>query len=207
VELNIGKYHFPHPAGMPGDEPVAIGGDLLPQTLLDAYAHGFFPWHTGAYGPCWYHPDPRMVLFPHKLKVQKSMRPYLNGKHFSWKMNTRFSEVLDQCTQVPRSGQGGTWIWPEYVEAMNEMHRLGHAFSFETYCNNKLAGGLYGLYIKGIFFGESMFSLESNASKYAFIQMVRNLKGLRLVDCQTPGEHLATMGAEIISRDDFIRLL
>ena len=207
MELHIGKYAFPHPAGKPGDEPVAIGADLLPQTLLDAYGYGFFPWHTSAYGPCWYHPDPRMVLFPHKLKVQKSMRPYLNGKHFTWKMNTCFSDVLDHCAHVPRHDGGGTWIWPEYVEAMNEMHRLGHAYSFETYSEGALVGGLYGLYIKGIFFGESMFSLESNASKYAFIQMVHNLEGLRLIDCQTPGKHLELLGAEIISRDNFMQLL
>ncbi|MCC5917382.1 MAG: leucyl/phenylalanyl-tRNA--protein transferase [Cryomorphaceae bacterium] len=206
MEVAIGKHFFPFPIDQDGDRPIAVGGDLKPETLLAAYSHGYFPWHDHPFGICWYHPDPRMVLFPEKLKVQKSMRPFLNGK-YQLKVNEDFEAVLDGCAQVERKDQNGTWIWPKYHRAMLQMHEAGHAHSYETFCGGERIGGFYGLYLNGIFYGESMYSVQPNASKFAFIKMVQTIPGLRLVDCQTPTSHLASLGAEEVSRKSFLALL
>ncbi len=205
--MQIGVYEFPDLNAIDDDGFVAAGGDLLPATMIDAYQHGLFPWHNSLYGPCWYCPNPRMVLYPENLHVQKSMRPYLNGNRFTFTMNEAFSDVLEGCASVPREGQAGTWIWDEYREAMLALHEQGVAISGEAWENNTLVGGFYGLYMNGVLHGESMFSRTSNASKYAFIKMVKSLTSLRMVDCQVPIEHLKRLGAEEMSRDLFLSRL
>lgn len=206
-QMQIGTYEFPNVNTANNDGFVAAGGDLMPNTLIDAYRNGLFPWHNSPYGPCWYCPDPRMILFPENIHIQKSMRPYLNGDRFLFRMNTAFIDVIDACAAAPRTGQPGTWIWNDYREAMIELHRKGIAVSGETWQNNTLVGGLYGLYIDGVLFGESMFSHIPNASKYAFIKTVNALPNLRLVDCQVPTDHLARLGAEVVSRINFLHIL
>ena len=205
--MQIGVYEFPDINASQEDGFVAAGGDLLPATMMDAYQHGLFPWHDSPYGPCWYSPNPRMVLYPEDVHIQKSMRPYLNGKRFTFKINTAFEDVLDACANVPRHDQAGTWIWDDYREAMITLHEKGVAISGETWENDRLVGGLYGLFINGILYGESMFSNVSNASKYAFIKTVQSLQNLRLVDCQVPTNHLKQLGANEISREAFLAII
>lgn len=205
--MQIGVYEFPDINTYHEDGFVAAGGDLLPATMMDAYQNGLFPWHDSPYGPCWYSPDPRMVLYPEDVHIQKSMRPYLNGKRFTFKMNTVFAEVLNACANAPRHDQAGTWIWDDYRIAMKTLHEKGIAISGETWENDQLVGGLYGLFINGVLYGESMFSNVSNASKFAFIKTVQSLPNLRLVDCQVPTNHLKSLGAIEMPRDRFLAIL
>ncbi|MCH8545511.1 MAG: leucyl/phenylalanyl-tRNA--protein transferase [Cryomorphaceae bacterium] len=205
--MQIGVYEFPEINTSHEDGFVAAGGDLQPSTMIDAYQHGLFPWHDSPYGPCWYSPDPRMVLYPNELHIQKSMRPYLNGSRFTFKMNTAFAEVLEACANIPRHNQAGTWIWDDYRTAMMKLHEIGLAISGETWENDTLVGGLYGLYINGVLYGESMFSNTSNASKFAFIKTVQSMPDIRLVDSQVPTEHLKRLGAVELSRDEFLAIL
>jgi leucyl/phenylalanyl-tRNA---protein transferase len=199
---------FPDPETADEEGLLAAGGDLSVQRLLVAYRNGIFPWYTEPFIG-WYSPDPRFVLFPAKLKVSKSMKTLLNTKRFRFTVNKAFSQVIRNCKIANRKGQPGSWISEDMIKAYIEMHKAGYAVSVEAWDGNNLAGGLYGLRLGNIFFGESMFSNISNASKYAFIKYVQILAkdGVQLIDCQVYTEHLESMGAEEIPRKDFLEIL
>jgi len=190
------------------DGLLAIGGDLSPERLLLAYRNGIFPWYESQY-ILWWSPDPRFVLFPKELKRSKSMKSLLKKNEFEFTFNTDFSTVIHKCKHISRPGQHGTWITDEVELAYNKMHELGYAVSAETWKDGVLVGGLYGIKLGDIFFGESMFSKVSNASKFAFIKLVEQLscQGLKLIDCQVYTEHLESLGARMISRKMFLKLL
>jgi leucyl/phenylalanyl-tRNA--protein transferase len=188
-----------------GNDIVQIGGDLSTERLLNAYSKGIFPWYS--FGPVvWWSPNPRFVLYPSKLNVSKSMRSLINRKKFKVTFDTNFSEVIRQCALIRRSGQLGTWITREMEEAYNKLHEMGYAHSVEVWGDGKIVGGLYGIALGKVFFGESMFTLVSNASKYGFIMLVRFLiqNDFFLIDCQQNTPHLGSLGAEEIDRDIFI---
>ncbi len=191
------------------DGLLAIGGDLSPSRLLLAYSQGIFPWFSEGEPLLWWSPDPRSVIFPEELKVSKSMRNVLNRGMFRISFDQAFQEVMTACSEMPRRGQDGTWITEEMVEAYCELHALGFAHSVEVWRDEELVGGLYGLSMGSCFFGESMFSKESNASKAGFITMVRTLqdRGFSLIDCQVHNSHLESLGAREIPREEFLQLL
>lgn len=190
------------------DGLLAMGGDLNTERLLLAYKSGIFPWYDGD-TPLWWCPDPRFVLFPHELKVSKSMQQLLKRKAFTFTTNKAFAQVIHNCKNVLRDGQDGTWITNDVEKAYTELHKKGFAHSAEVWQNSELAGGLYGIRLGNIFFGESMFSHVNNASKFAFINYVQQLKneGVALIDCQVYTEHLESLGARMIPRSSFIDLL
>jgi leucyl/phenylalanyl-tRNA--protein transferase len=187
---------------------LAIGGDLSVERLLLAYRHGIFPWYEDDI-PLWWSPDPRFVLYPSKLKVSKSMQQLIRQDKFRFTTNTAFEQVIRNCKSTKRPGQDGTWITDAVEGSYTELHHLGFAHSAEAWLGDKLVGGLYGIRMGKLFFGESMFSRESNASKYAFTRYVELLKteGVYLIDCQVYTEHLESLGAEMIPRDTFIDIL
>ena len=188
---------------------LAVGGDLSPERLLLAYRSGIFPWYDARQPIAWYAPDPRFVLFPHKLKVSRRMRPILNQQRFTVTYDTQFGEVIRRCQQIARPGQLGTWITEEMREAYYRLHILGHAHSVEVWQQDELVGGLYGLMLGSVFFGESMFSRVDNASKVGFITLVRRLRehGCTLFDCQVHTPHVERWGAENVPRSDYMKLL
>lgn len=188
---------------------LAIGGDLSIERLLHAYRNGIFPWYNEEEPICWWSPDPRFVLFPGELKVSKSMSQLLRKRTYKFSINRAFSQVIQHCRYIPRPGQDGTWISAEIVSAYTRLHELGHAHSAEAWLNGELAGGLYGIRMGNFFFGESMFSRHPNASKFAFINLVRQLasEGVQLIDCQVYTPHLESLGARMIAREDFIERL
>lgn len=186
------------------DGLLAIGGDLSVERLLLAYESGIFPWYEGDI-PLWWSPNPRFVLFPEQLRVSKSMQQLLRKEAFRFTVNACFSEVIHHCKNIKRNNQHGTWITDEVESAYTRLHALGYAHSAETWIDGKLAGGLYGVRIGKVFFGESMFSNVSNASKYAFIKYIQQLQqaGVQLIDCQVYTPHLESLGATMISRQQF----
>ena len=202
-ELYFPPVHLSEPDGL-----LAIGGDLTPERLLIAYQNGIFPWYEGEH-ILWWCPDPRFILFPDDLKVSKSMQALIKKNTFEFKINTAFKEVIHNCKQAKREGQEGTWITDEVENAYFKMHKLGYAHSAETWKDGKLVGGLYGIKLGKVFFGESMFSSAPNASKFAFINYVKLLKeeGIELIDCQVYTEHLESLGARMITREMFLELL
>ncbi len=187
---------------------MAIGGDLSVERILLAYRKGIFPWFEGT-TPLWWSPNPRFVLFPNKLFVSKSMRQVIKSNKFHFTINQSFSEVIHSCKIQRREGQFGTWITHEVEASYTQLHQMGYAHSAECWLNNDLVGGLYGIRLGKVFFGESMFSKSSNASKFAFINYVNQLisEGVQLIDCQVYTNHLESLGAEMIHRKDFIQLL
>ena len=200
---------FPHPslALKPNGELIA-GGNLAPETMLLAYRFGIFPWHTFDGTPMWYAPDPRMVLFPEKLKVSKSMRPYFNQQKYAWSLNQDFGGVISACREQMRHDQDGSWIDDHIQSAFLNLHELGHAHSVEVWLDDELVGGLYGLHIGEVFFGESMFSRANNASKFGFISFLRsNRLPIKMVDCQQETQHMASLGGEILTGEAFRSLL
>jgi len=202
-ELLFPPVHLAEPDGL-----LAVGGDLSTERLLLAYQSGIFPWYEGRH-ILWWCPDPRFVLTPHKLKVSKSMKQLLKKQAFTFTINKAFSRVIDNCKSIDRRGQNGTWITESMKEAYNRLHRLGFAHSAEVWENDELVGGLYGVRLGKVFFGESMFSKVSNASKYAFISYMQQLQleGVELIDCQVYTEHLESLGAHMIPREEFIQRL
>jgi leucyl/phenylalanyl-tRNA--protein transferase len=187
------------------DGLLAVGGDLSVERLLLAYHNGIFPWYEGRH-ILWWCPDPRFVLFPEELKVSKSMRQLIRRQSFVFTTNKAFEEVIGNCKTIARRDQDGTWITDEVKEAYGRLHRDGYAHSAEAWLNGELVGGLYGVRLGKVFFGESMFSKASNASKYAFICYVEQLReeGVELIDCQVYTEHLESLGARMITRTEFI---
>jgi leucyl/phenylalanyl-tRNA--protein transferase len=202
------ELYFPPADLAEADGLLAIGGDLSPQRLLLAYRKGIFPWYEGEY-ILWWCPDPRFVLFPSELKTSRSMKALLKKNAFDFTINKAFKAVIQNCKEIKRPGQKGTWITREVEEAYLKMHELGYAMSAEAWKNGELVGGVYGIRLGKVFFGESMFSKISNASKYAFIKLVENLKqqGIQLIDCQVYTEHLKSLGARMTSRKEFLRNL
>jgi len=193
------------------DGLLAIGGELSVERLIDAYNRGIFPWYDASQPVLWWSPDPRMVLFPQKLKVSKSMKKLIQNKAFEVTFNRDFEAVIENCANIWRQGQDGTWITEDIQKAYLELHRLGIAHSVEVWDGNNLVGGLYGIYLKDkkVFCGESMFATVSNASKYGFIKLVEKLRAerVKLIDCQIYTAHLESLGAEEISRKEFLGFL
>ena len=202
------KIWFPPVDDAIEDGLLAIGGDLSTERLLLAYRKGIFPWFQGDI-PLWWSPDPRFVLFPNELKISRSMQQLIRNKRFEFRINTDFAGVIRACKEQPREGQDGTWITDEVEAAYTRLHELGYAHSAEAWLNGELVGGLYGIRRGQVFFGESMFSRVSNASKFAFICYVEQLKreGVCLIDCQVYTSHLESLGATMIPRKKFIELL
>lgn len=188
---------------------LAVGGDLSPERLMLAYRSGIFPWFDNDEPILWWSPTERMVLFPSELKISKSMRNILNKNIFKVTYNKDFRGVISNCSQISRQGQEGTWITAEMIEAYVKLHELGHAKSVEVWQNDELVGGLYGVDLGHVFCGESMFSKVSNASKVAFISLAQNLekRKYKLIDCQVHNDHLESLGAREIDREDFIEML
>lgn len=190
------------------DGLLAAGGDLSVPRLLAAYKAGIFPWYDGDI-PLWWSPDPRFVLFPDALRVSKSMKQVLRKNTFTFTHNKAFATVIENCRHTKREGQDGTWITDEVVTGFGELFARGHVHSFEAWHQEQLVGGLYGVLMGQMFFGESMFSLQPNASKAAFIKAVQWLQqqGVVVIDCQVYTQHLESLGACFISRKDFGTLL
>jgi leucyl/phenylalanyl-tRNA--protein transferase len=188
------------------DGLLALGGDLSTDRLLLAYRNGIFPWYSSS--PIqWWCPDPRFVLFPSELRISKSMHVLLKRGRFRFTINKAFHQVIAQCRLIHRPGQSGTWITKEMEKAYNILHEKGYAHSAEAWDGDQLAGGLYGIRLGNVFFGESMFSNTSNASKFAFIRYVQHLmsEGVELIDCQVHTDHLESLGAQMIPRTEFIQ--
>lgn len=202
------KIWFPPVEDAMADGLLAMGGDLGTQRLLLAYQKGIFPWYDGSL-PLWWSPNPRFILLPNDLKVSKSMKSLFNKNMFRFTINCSFPEVIHQCKQTTRQGQNGTWITDEMEKAYIQLHQLGYAHSGETWHNGQLVGGLYGVRMGKVFFGESMFSTQSNASKFAFINYVHQLQkeGVQLIDCQVYTQHLESLGAKMVMREQFMQLL
>jgi leucyl/phenylalanyl-tRNA--protein transferase len=190
------------------DGLLAMGGDLSTERLIKAYQEGIFPWYEGE-TPLWWSPNPRFVLYPAQLKVSATMKQVMNRNEFVFKTNTAFNQVIANCKKIKRQGQHGTWITSAVEKAYTILHELGIAHSAEAWENDTLVGGLYGIKMGKLFFGESMFSNQSNASKFAFISYVKQLEaeGIVLIDCQVYTEHLESLGAEMIDRNLFKQLL
>ncbi|MGJ0490598.1 leucyl/phenylalanyl-tRNA--protein transferase [Methylobacter sp.] len=190
------------------DGLLAVGGCLSKTRLLKAYRNGIFPWYNPEDPILWWSPDPRLVLFPDKLIVSRSLRKTLRKNNFSITFDQAFDKVINACASL-RKNSSGTWITDEITEAYNELHRLGFAHSVEAWCDGILVGGLYGVALGRVFFGESMFHTMTNASKVAFVSLVEQLKSwdYQLIDCQVHTSHLESLGAQEIDRTYFVELL
>ena len=200
---------FP-PVSMADDDGlIGIGGDLSVDRLLLAYRSGIFPWYNDDEPILWYSPNPRFVLHPDELKVSKSMQTLIRKEAWTFTVNQDFASTIRQCRIAKRKYQTGTWIHDAMEEAYIRLHEAGYAISAECWSNGELIGGLYGVQLDRVFCGESMFSLEKNASKFAFIHFVTYLKelGTQLIDCQVHTDHLESLGARMISRDTFLTYL
>ena len=197
---------FPDPRRAPAEGLLAYGGDLNPNRILKAYRMGIFPWYSEGDPILWWSPDPRLILEPDKLKVSKSFRRVLRNADYRVTFDNDFEGVIRACATTPRFGQDGTWLIDEMQEAYTTLHHMGFAHSVEVYMDDKLVGGLYGIAMGGVFFGESMFSHKPNGSKIALkaLSDVLSERGYDFVDCQVVTEHLVNMGADIISRDEFL---
>ena len=187
---------------------LAAGGDLSPGRLLEGYRHGIFPWFSEGDPVLWWSPDPRMVLFPSELKVSRSLAKTLRNRSYEVRFDSAFREVIESCA-APRKNASGTWIGDAMIDAYMELHNLGYAHSVETWIEGGLSGGLYGVALGGVFFGESMFSRARDASKIALAALVERLRaeGFGLIDCQMYTRHLESLGAREIPRARFSRLL
>jgi leucyl/phenylalanyl-tRNA--protein transferase len=188
---------------------LAFGGDLSPERLMLAYRSGIFPWYNEDEPIIWWSPDPRCVLFTKHLHISKSMHQVIKKGNLRFSINEAFAQVIKSCQQTKRKDDNGTWLNNEMIEAYNKLHQQGFAYSAECWLDDELVGGLYGIQLEKVFCGESMFSLKSNASKFAFIHFVNYLKqkGIELVDCQISNPHLESLGAEMIPRNQFLSYL
>ena len=194
---------FPNPELADEDGLLAVGGDLSDERLIFAYQNGIFPWFSDDDPICWYSPHERCVIYPGKLKVSKSMKQVLKNGGFKVTADKAFGKVIANCAKIPRKDQPGTWITKEMQEAYINLHQLGWAHSIEVWQNDTLVGGLYGVAINKVFCGESMFSLVSNASKIAMIFLCQQ-SDFELIDCQLPNDHLLSLGAEMINREEYM---
>ncbi len=202
-------YPFPDPRDAPGDEPMALGGDLSPGRLVSAYARGIFPWYDERTPILWWSPDPRFVLFPDELRIPRRLRRELRKSSWKITFDTAFIDVIRACALSSRPGQRGTWITLEMEKAYVHLYQLGYAHSVECWRDEHLAGGLYGVTLGSAFFGESMYFDVPNASKIALVRFVEVLgeRGFTLLDCQQETEHMARFGARLIPRAEFFEHL
>jgi leucyl/phenylalanyl-tRNA--protein transferase len=200
---------FPSPELAEDDGLLAVGGDLSVERLLLAYSLGIFPWYSEDSPILWWSPDPRLVLVPEELKISRSLRQRMKKGIFRVTFDTAFEKVMKGCAEVPRKDGQGTWITEEMIEAYCRLHEKGVAHSVESWAEGRLAGGLYGVALGGVFFGESMFSRRSDASKAALVTLVERLKGegFRIIDCQMTTAHLMSMGAREIPRPEFLKII
>lgn len=197
---------FPNPELAEEDGLLAVGGDLSMDRLLLAYRNGIFPWFSEDDPICWYSPHERCVIFPGEVKVSKSMEKLIKKAIYTVTYNHAFAAVIENCANVGRKDQPGTWITKEMQEAYTDLHRHGHAASVEVWLGAELVGGLYGVLIDQVFCGESMFSLASNASKTALIWLCRSGR-FHMIDCQLANDHLMSLGAGMISRAEYMKML
>ena len=204
-----GPLVFPDAEEAPAEGLLMAGGDLTPERLMLGYSRGIFPWYDEDSPILWWSPDPRCVLFTHKLHVNARLRRTLRKCAFSFSVDTCFERVIRLCSEGPRPGQDGTWIVPDMREAYLRLHELGHAHSVEVWDGGELVGGLYGVKLGRVFFGESMFHLRSYASKAAVVFLVEQLRaqGVELLDCQQATPHMMRFGAEEIPRRRFLSLV
>lgn len=209
VYLLSEEIDFPSPAHAEPDGLLAVGGDLSQKRILKAYSMGIFPWYSEESPLLWWSPDPRLVLFPEELRISRSLRQCLEKGIYTVTVDTAFSRVIRACANALRKDQDGTWITEDMIEAYKGLHEAGYAHSVEAWQDGDLAGGLYGIILGKVFFGESMFSLKSNASKVAFATFVKQLQeqNFRIIDCQVRTEHLVSFGAREIPRREFIKIL
>ncbi len=208
VLLDPDDISFPDPALINStDGLLAVGGDLSPERVLFAYQLGLFPWFNEGEEILWWCPDPRFVLFPEELKVSKSMKKILRDGIFSFTENQCFQEVMQACKNAYRKDQDGTWISDLFIESYGILHRLGFAKSIEVWQNGELVGGFYGVQVGNVFCGESMFAKVSNASKAGFIHFILNNKDIELVDCQIHSAHLESLGAKMIPKKEYLKIL
>ena len=200
---------FPDPALSDKDGLLAIGGDLSPERLISAYEKGIFPWYSDDTPILWWSPDPRLVLEPSNLHISKSLKRILKNKKYQVTFDKAFSRVINECANITRQGQNGTWIVPDIVKAYTKLHKNGLAHSVESWFHGELVGGLYGVSMGGIFYGESMFALMPDASKVSFSYLVALLQlwDFDLIDCQITTSHLLRFGAHEISRNNFLKRL
>lgn len=206
-QINKYELHFPHPNSANEDGIVAWGGDLNPSRLIRAYQNGIFPWYSEGDPIIWWSPDPRLIMELNDFQLRRSLKKKL--KKFTYKFDTNFLEVIHRCASKDRKGQAGTWIQSDVIEAYEVLHGMGIVHSIESYENEKLVGGLYGLVIGKIFCGESMFADTNDASKAAYAVLVAHLKywGYDFIDCQVPTKHLKSLGAKEVSRKYFLERL
>ena len=204
----------PEPVFPPAEEAepdglLAVGGDMSPQRLVNAYARGIFPWFSEEDDIYWFSPDPRLLLFPDQFRCSNSLARVMKSGRFDVRFDTSFREVMEQCAKVPRTGQEGTWISPGFIEAYCTLHEAGLAHSVETWCDGKLAGGLYGISLGSAFFGESMFFTVRDASKTALFHLAQQARiwNFLFIDCQVETPHLLALGAELIPRKIYLQLL
>lgn len=202
-------YGFPSPEEAEPDGFLAIGGRLSIPYLLNAYAMGIFPWFIHEGEPCWFSPDPRMVLFIDEFNYRKSLRRVVKSGKFEVRVDTDFTGVMRKCGETQRDDQDGTWITQEFIDGYTHLHNMGLAHSFETYYKDELVGGLYGVSLGKCFFGESMFHTMTDASKVAFVSLVDFCKAhdFVFIDAQQETEHLASLGARPIPRKDYLDIL
>lgn len=209
ITLLSDNISFPPPELAEEDGLLAVGGDLSQERLLKAYSMGIFPWYSEDSPILWWSPDPRLVLFPSELVVSRSLRQLLKKGVFTVTVNRAFERVIQCCADSSRKGEPGTWITEEMIHAYTRLHHSGYAHSVEAWHEGELAGGFYGIIMGRIFFGESMFTRMSNASKIAFVTFVEDLqqRHFELIDCQVTTEHLVSLGAREIPRKDFLHTL
>ena len=208
--VRLGDDHiFPSPRSANEHGVVAYGGDLNPNRITQAYKQGIFPWFESDDNLLWWSPNPRMILYPEKIKISKSLKLVIKKNTFKVTFNKDFEEVIESCSNIKRLGQKGTWITSGLKESFLHLHEKGLAMSVEVWKDSKIVGGLYGLDLGNVFCGESMFSKSSNASKVALVYLSSELRknNYKFIDCQIPTEHLKSMGGEEVSRDDFLKLL
>lgn len=205
-QLSDTEIWFPKPGLADEDGLLAVGGDLSPERLMLAYQNGIFPWYSDDTPILWYSPHQRFVLFPNKLKVSSSMRKVLKHGQFNITFDQAFSDVIQSCAHISRDGDLGTWITSDMQKAYILLHKFGYAHSIEVWENDTLVGGLYGVIVNNVFCGESMFSKVSNASKAALTWLCKN-KAFLIIDCQVHTNHLESLGAEFISRSEYLQLL
>ncbi len=200
---------FPSPELADDEGLLAVGGDLSPERLMLAYAHGIFPWYNEGEPILWWSPNPRTVLLPKEFKSSKSLKQNIRKYNYQFRVNYAFDKVIDFCSKVSRKGQNGTWLVSEMKTAYLKLNALGYAWSVETYCHEKLVGGLYGVQAGAVFSGESMFHLQTDASKAAlyFLCLHADELGIQLIDVQQATPHLLSLGAKTMERSDFLRKL
>ena len=207
--LDEDNFDFPT-LDMMKDDLVAVGGDFHPQRLLNAYENGIFPWYIDEYNYIhWFCPQKRMVLKPEDFKVSKSLKKSIGNRGFVIKSNENFEKVIRSCANIKRKHEDSTWISEEFIQAYTNLHHLDIAFSIECYLNEELVGGLYGILIGDIFCGESMFAKVTDASKVAFYHLCQQAKknGIKLIDCQVYNDHLASLGAYEITREEYLKIM